>query len=113
MVWAKKNTSVLAVGVSFSSATLPFPPALIVNRRTFEEAEAELATAAYSVMVVDATGKEDRAKQLIEVARALHPNMRIIFAARRTPANPPTKGETLVAANGRQLVRGLRTMLGC
>lgn len=113
MVWAQKSMSVLAVGMSFVSATLPFGPALMIEHRTLEDAEAALASSTYSVMVMDATGQEERAKRLVEYARALHPGIRIIFAARRSPSHAPVGGEVLLAANGRQFVRGLRHMLGC
>lgn len=113
MVWAQKNVSVLAVGVSFGSVMLPFGPALLVDHRTFEDAEAALENFAYSVMVVDTSRDQERAKRLAERARALHPNLRVIFAARRTAATPGIPGEMLVAGTGRQFVRGLRNILGC
>ena len=112
MVWAQKNTSVLAVGVSLASAALPFGATLMVEHRTLGDAEEALANSDYSVLVVDAGSEEEPVKRLIEFARALHPGIRVIFAARRKPAKAPA-GEMLVAGNGRQLVRGLCSILGC
>jgi hypothetical protein len=113
MVWAQKNTRVLAVGLNFGSAPLTSAPALTIHSRTFEEADAGLRTGAYSAVVIDPTGRAEEAQRLADRVRALYPNVRVIFSARRAQPEMPLAGECLVAGNGRQFVRGLRAMLRC
>ena len=113
MVWAQKNTTILAVGVSYRTAAHAVGPAFHIYCSSFGEARAALESGAYSALVVDRTVHAADARSLVEYARALHPNIRVIFSARRSPTGVPLSGDLLVAGNGRQFVRGLRSMLGC
>jgi hypothetical protein len=113
MVWAQKNMMVLAVAVNYRTAALAFGTALLVHCSSFDQAHAALESDSYSALVIDPAGHTADAQRLVEHARALDPNLRIIFSSRRTPPGLPVAGELLVAGNGRQFVRGLRSMLGC
>lgn len=112
MVWAQKTTRVLAVGLGYGQAPLAFGPDLLVYYRTFDDADAALEGGSYSALVIDPSGRPDQAQRLAERARALQPDIRVIFSGRHVQPDAALGGESLVAGNGRQFVRGLRTLLG-
>lgn len=113
MVWAKKITRVLAIGLGYGLVPLAFGPDLLVYYATYEDAQSALLKRSYSAVVINPSGHVAEAQQLSARARQLQPEIRVIFSGRHVRPDPTLGGESLVAGNGRQFIRGLRTLLGC
>ena len=113
MVWAQKCTSVLAVGVPYKKCAAALGSACLFQQSSFEDAALALRSGNFAVVVIDPTGREQDAHQLAQLARAIRPSTRLIYTSRQSLQTTSWVGESMIAANGRQFIRNLRTTLGC
>ena len=112
MAWAQHSTFVLAVGVPVVHLKANLESGLFVDRVSFQEAEAALKSGTYTVLVVGATAHLEESLRVVQKARECNPGIRVIWSTKHAAPKVPLQGELVVAENGRQLVRQLRTVLG-
>jgi len=111
MHWAQKITFVLAVGMPYVNSRAALGSGLFIDHVPLEKAKKALASGDYNVLVIDPCCCAEEACELAQYGRSINPDLRVIWASRHAERPQVSDGESIVGANGHQVLRQLQMLL--